>query len=363
MIRPLTLLSIVAAAGAGLHVYNTKHAVSLLDRELRSIARDIQEAETRTQALQAEWAWATEQERLRALAQRHLAALEPMQPAQFLRFAEAERRLPPPVAHDGPATRSEPFGEPAWPATAERAAGSRIALLLPEATPNPAPKTALAAVPTVVASPPPPPPAPADTLAAVARAALAAAAVEAALPPPAPAAPELRPASRNPIVFAARPAEPRPAEARPPEPRPAATETARAAPPRLTAPPPPPAVPRAMAAAPRPAPEAAPAPPRPVAAPTQVAVASVALRPPAMSTQVAPRLPAVSTQIAAAPATPRPSVSTQVAAASPPRATEGAATSLGSFGSALGGAGSALGSARAALPPPVAFGSAGTAFR
>ena len=58
MIRPLTLLSIVAAAGAGLHVYNTKHAVSLLDRELRTIARDIQEAETRTQALQAEWSWA-----------------------------------------------------------------------------------------------------------------------------------------------------------------------------------------------------------------------------------------------------------------------------------------------------------------
>ncbi len=313
MIRPLTFLSIVAAAGAGLHVYNTKHAVSLLDRELRTIAQDIQEAETRTQALQAEWAWATEQERLRALAQRHLAALEPMQPAQFLRFAEAERRLPPPVAHEGSASHSEPFGEPAWPATAERAAGSRIALLPPQATPNPAPTTALAAVPPVAALPPPP--APVDTLAAVARAALAAAAVEAALPPPAPAAPELRPASRNPIVFAARPAEPRPAEARPPEPRPAATETARAAAPfRLTAPPP--AAPRTMVAAPRPAPEAAPASPHPTVAPTQVA----------------PRSPAVSTQIAAAPATPHPSVSTQVAAASPPRVTEGAATTLGSIG-------------------------------
>ena len=77
MIRPLTLLSIVAAAGAGLHVYNTKHAVFMLDRELRTIAQGIQDAETRTQALQAEWAWATEQERLRGLAQRHLA-LEPM---------------------------------------------------------------------------------------------------------------------------------------------------------------------------------------------------------------------------------------------------------------------------------------------
>ena len=54
MIRPLTLLSIVAAAGAGLHVYNTKHEVSLLDRELRGIGQAVQEAEARTQALQAE---------------------------------------------------------------------------------------------------------------------------------------------------------------------------------------------------------------------------------------------------------------------------------------------------------------------
>ena len=102
MIRPLTLVSLIAAAGAGLHVYNTKHEVSLLDRELRRIAGEIEAAEARTQALQAEWAWATEQERLRALAGRYLATLEPMQPAQFVRMAEAERRLPAMVAYAGP---------------------------------------------------------------------------------------------------------------------------------------------------------------------------------------------------------------------------------------------------------------------
>ncbi|WP_456305235.1 cell division protein FtsL, partial [Craurococcus roseus] len=174
MIRPLTLLSVIAAAGAGLHVYNTKHAVFMLDRELRTIAVGIQEAETRTQALQAEWAWATEQERLRALAQRHLA-LEPMQPAQFVRFAEAERRLPPPEAHGGPVALFAP-NEPS-------AAGNRtrIALLLPEPA---APGRASPAAP--------PPAAPVPTLTAVAQAALAAAASK-PLPLPAPAAPEAPP--------------------------------------------------------------------------------------------------------------------------------------------------------------------------
>ena len=133
MIRPFTLLTIVAAAGAGLHVYNTKHAVSLLDRELRTIARDIGEAEARTQALQAEWVWATEQERLRALVQRHLA-LEPMQPSQFVRLAEAERRIPAPAAEDD----SPPLFAPgeAAAATADSGARTRIALLPPEAPAN-----------------------------------------------------------------------------------------------------------------------------------------------------------------------------------------------------------------------------------
>lgn len=294
MIRPLTLLSIVAAAGAGLHVYNTKHAVSLLDRELRSIAQGIQEAETRTQALNAEWAWATEQERLRGLAQRHLA-LEPMQPAQFVRFAEAERRLPPPAAHDGPVA----FFAPRETTATESKA--RIALLAPEAAPSRAPAPAAAPLST-------------PTLTAVAQAALAAAT---ALPLPAPAAPDPRPVARSTVALAlppiARPAvEHRPAEARAPETRPSAAVVEPAA--RIAPPPfrPAPATPRFTAAPPRPAQEMAqpPAAPRP---PTHVAVASVAQRAP-----------------------------------------EAAATSLGSFGSALGG-GSALGSARAALPPPVAF--------
>lgn len=112
------LVCVAAAMGAGL--YQTKHEVSLLDRELRGIARAVEEAEGRRLALAAEWAWMNEPERLRATAQRHLA-LEPMQPTQFVRATEAERRLPPVVAYAGPvalfAAREPASGPGTGPAT------------------------------------------------------------------------------------------------------------------------------------------------------------------------------------------------------------------------------------------------------
>ncbi|MBY0333728.1 MAG: hypothetical protein K2X49_23975, partial [Acetobacteraceae bacterium] len=101
MIRPLTLVTMLAAMTAGMHVYQTKHEVALLDRELRGVARAIEEQNERGLALSAEWAWLNEPERLRQAAQRHLA-LDPMQPGQFVRFAEFERRLPQAAAFDGP---------------------------------------------------------------------------------------------------------------------------------------------------------------------------------------------------------------------------------------------------------------------
>ena len=39
MIRPLTLVTLCAAAGAGLYLYQVKHSVSELDRQLRDINR------------------------------------------------------------------------------------------------------------------------------------------------------------------------------------------------------------------------------------------------------------------------------------------------------------------------------------
>ena len=114
MIRPLTLVSLIVAAGAGLHLYQVKHSVSMLDRELREVNRQTEVVRERTQILRAEWALLNEPDRLRQVAQRHLA-LEPMAPAQFIREAELDRRLPAARAFAGPPSL---FGPPEVPAAA-----------------------------------------------------------------------------------------------------------------------------------------------------------------------------------------------------------------------------------------------------
>ena len=112
MIRPLTLVSLIVAAGAGLYLYQVKHSVSMLDRELREVNRQTEVVRERTQILRAEWALLNEPDRLRQVAQRHLA-LEPMAPAQFIREAELERRLPNARPFAGPASLFGPVEMPA----------------------------------------------------------------------------------------------------------------------------------------------------------------------------------------------------------------------------------------------------------
>jgi Flp pilus assembly protein TadD len=91
MIRPLSLLTGIAMAAAIGHTFEVKRSVTVLDRELRDIRRGTEEVEGRTQLLQAEWARLNDQERLRGLADRHLAGLSPMQSGQFQRLDEAVR--------------------------------------------------------------------------------------------------------------------------------------------------------------------------------------------------------------------------------------------------------------------------------
>lgn len=140
MIRPLTLVSLIVAAGAGLHLYQVKHSVSMLDRELREVNRQTELVRERTQILRAEWALLNEPDRLRQIAQRHLA-LEPMAPAQFIRESELDRRLPAARPFAGPPSL---FGPSEVPPSA------------PEALMESVPVAAVPApVPAVVASPAP----------------------------------------------------------------------------------------------------------------------------------------------------------------------------------------------------------------
>jgi hypothetical protein len=309
MIRPLTLVTMVAAMAAGMHVYQTKHEVALLDRELRQIVRAIEEQNERTLALSAEWAWLNEPERLRLAAQRHLA-LEPMTPTQFVRFAEFERRLPGVAAFDGP---------PALFAARDTGAGA------------PQPDGAIRL--ELAARPEPVPP-----LRVTVAAATAPRPAEARPPEPAPAA--------------ARPAEPAPSGANAAE-RTAAEPAAAAA----SAPAPAVAVPgvtlAAIAASAVPAAMAAPATPAPTPAPVAAAPRPAPPRPPVTLATARPSVPRQAPEVAALPAIAGPSrgaePSRQVAVA---RATA-APASLPPPATA----GSMLGSARSALAPPVPYGS------
>jgi hypothetical protein len=170
MIRPLTFVSLIIAAGAGLHLYQVKHSVSVLDRELHKVNRQTEEVRERTQILHAEWALLNEPDRLRQVAQRHLA-LEPMAPAQFIREAELERRLPAARPFAGPASL---FGPPELPPSvpealmvpsplAAAAAPPAAAPARPEAPPRQAQADPAPRLSAAMAPPPPrpaPPPAP-----------------------------------------------------------------------------------------------------------------------------------------------------------------------------------------------------------
>lgn len=172
MIRPMTLLSMLAAAGAGLYLYQVKHSVAELDRELRSINRQTEQARERTQILRAEWALLNEPERLLEVAQRYLP-LQPMAPTQFVRLSDLDRRLPAarvfaaptslfaPVdpAGDGQATALALADRPAAASAAPAAPVITAAAEVPAAAP-PAPTAVASIAPAVVPEPEPVRPAP-----------------------------------------------------------------------------------------------------------------------------------------------------------------------------------------------------------
>ncbi|MFB9968632.1 hypothetical protein ACFFMP_00495 [Pseudoroseomonas cervicalis] len=143
MFRPLTVVAIAAFSLVGWHVYRAEDAATQLDRELRDLNRRIEQARERSQVLRAEWALLNEPERLRQVAQTHLP-LDTMTPAQFVRLADLERRLPQAVAFAGPVSL---FGSaPTALAAAKPGAAPAPASAQANAQPGPAP-----AVPPAVA--------------------------------------------------------------------------------------------------------------------------------------------------------------------------------------------------------------------
>ncbi len=72
MTRPLTCLTLLAAAGAGLYLYQSKHQAQLLDHEINRVVHTADQTRERTNMLRAEWALLNEPERMETLAAQKL---------------------------------------------------------------------------------------------------------------------------------------------------------------------------------------------------------------------------------------------------------------------------------------------------
>ncbi len=94
MIRPFTCVCMVLAGASGLYLYQAKHRVQLLDRDITSTIHATEAARERIGVLRAEWTLQNDPERLAQLADRFLT-LKTVAPGQFTSMAELDKRLPP----------------------------------------------------------------------------------------------------------------------------------------------------------------------------------------------------------------------------------------------------------------------------
>jgi hypothetical protein len=212
MIKPITCLTLLFAAGSGLYLYTAKHKVELLDREIARLERTAQDSRARAGLLHAQYDLLGDPDRLRELATQVLT-LQPTAPGQFTTMAELDRRLPPP----GPLPAVVAL--PAAPAPAAPA----LAAPAPEAAPveeRPAEKV-IDKIAEKPAAPPAPRPAP-----------RAPSSIPGPSPAPAPVMASATP--QRPIAPAPRPT---PAPRRAPEPQPAPLVAADSMPRPIHAPP------------------------------------------------------------------------------------------------------------------------------
>jgi hypothetical protein len=190
MIRPITCICFLLACGSGLYLYQAKHRVQLLDRQIQDTVQAADKVREQSRVLHAEWTLLNDPQRLQALADQFLT-LKTVQPNQFVSAADMGSRLPPVPPPPPPETVAPtPAAPPSMPVA--------------EAPSSPAPQREAASAPTVAAAP-----APAAPPTAV-KPAVAVASAPAPSPPPRP--PEHKPAppppAPHPVVADARP-EPR----------------------------------------------------------------------------------------------------------------------------------------------------------
>jgi hypothetical protein len=145
MIRPLTLMTLLLAAGAGAYLFAVKHRAQVLDDEIAAYSQSSRLDAMRIRVLQGQWSLETDPTRLQQLAA-EFTTLQPMQPSQLVSEAELKASLPPPGS-------AVPASNPALPEVA------RPALPDPSGLPGGAPDIAAnSASPGALPLPPPQPP-------------------------------------------------------------------------------------------------------------------------------------------------------------------------------------------------------------
>lgn len=109
MIRPITCVCFLLAGGSGLYLYQSKHRVQVLDRQIEQTVHATDALREQTRVLHAEWTLLNDPQRLQALAGQFLA-LKTVAPGQFTSMAELDSRLPAVRAPEPP--QAEPAAIP-----------------------------------------------------------------------------------------------------------------------------------------------------------------------------------------------------------------------------------------------------------
>ena len=133
MIRPITLVCFLLACASGLYLYQEKHRVQMIDREIEKTVYATDAIREQTRVLHAEWTLLNDPQRLQSLADQFLS-LKTVTPGQFTSLAELDNRLPPVRAPEPPPQEAPP---PATPP-----AGPPVAQQTPPPAPVPAPPAA-----------------------------------------------------------------------------------------------------------------------------------------------------------------------------------------------------------------------------
>ena len=112
MIRPITCVGFILACASGFYLYQTKHRVTVIDRETASVVRQTSVIRKQIPILAAEWALLNQPDRIQQLADQYLA-LKPTDPSQFATLEVLDCRLPQILSAEGtPVACAAPSAEP-----------------------------------------------------------------------------------------------------------------------------------------------------------------------------------------------------------------------------------------------------------